>query len=127
MLTVLLVEDDPQALEFYSEGLQLAGFHVLRARTGTDALNRAKAAIPDALVADLGLPDFDGFEVCRQLKLQPELRNVAAVALTGRSMALRDIELAEAAGFASVLFKPSTPEAVAAAIAAARSRVVKAV
>jgi CheY-like chemotaxis protein len=127
MLTVLLVEDDPQTLAFYSEGLQLAGFQVLPASTGTDALRRAAAARPDALVADLGLPDFDGFEVCRQLKQQPEFRNVAAVALTGRSMALRDIELAEAAGFASVLFKPSTPEAVAAAIAAARSRAAKGV
>lgn len=122
VLTVLLVEDDPQTLEFYSRGLELAGFRVLTAQTGTDALSRAKAALPDALVADLGLPDFDGFEVCRQLKLQPECRNVAAVALTGRSMALRDIELAEQAGFASVLFKPSTPEAVAAAVAAAFER-----
>lgn len=122
MLTVLFVEDDPQALEFYSRGLEFSGFRVVPARTGTEALQQAAKTQPDVLVADLGLPDFDGFEVCRQLKLQPKFRNLPAIALTGRSMALRDIELAEVAGFAAVLLKPSSPEAVAEAIASARAQ-----
>ncbi len=122
IVTVLLVEDDPSSLRFYSDALRMSGFNVLAASTGSDALAKARARMPDAVVADLGLPDFDGFEVCRQLKLQPGAERVAAIALTGRSMALRDIEFAERAGFASVLLKPSTPEAIAAAIASARQR-----
>jgi CheY-like chemotaxis protein len=123
VVTVLLVEDDPSSLRFYSEALRMSGFNVLAASTGSDALAKARARMPDAVVADLGLPDFDGFEVCRRLKQQPGAERLAAIALTGRSMALRDIDLAEQAGFASVLLKPSTPEAIAAAIASARRRV----
>lgn len=120
-LTVLLVEDEPTALSFYSDALFLSGFRVLAARTGTEALARARAERPDVLVADLGLPDFDGFEVCRRLRLEPGLRRVPAIALTGRSMALRDIEFAEQAGFAAVLLKPASPEQVAEAIRKARA------
>ena len=54
-------------------------------------------------MADLGLPDFDGFEVCRQVKLRPDTRQVPVIAITGRAMALRDIELAEEVGFQAVL------------------------
>jgi CheY-like chemotaxis protein len=115
-LTVLLVEDDPAALSFYSDALAVSGFHVVPARTGSEALTRARAELPDVVVADLGLPDFDGFEVCRLIRLEPKLRSVPAIALTGRSMALRDIEFAEKAGFAAVLLKPSTPEQLSAAI-----------
>lgn len=121
-VTVLLVEDDPGALSFYTDALLLSGFHVVTARTGTEALARARAESPDVVVADLGLPDFDGFEVCRQIHLEPQLKQVPAIALTGRSMAIRDIEFAEKAGFAAVLLKPATPEQLASTIARARGR-----
>jgi CheY-like chemotaxis protein len=120
--TVLLVEDDPAARAFYGDALLLSGFHVITAATGTEALARARAELPDVVVADLGLPDFDGFEVCRQIHLEARLQRVPAIALTGRSMAIRDIEYAEKAGFAAVLLKPATPEQLAAAIARARAR-----
>jgi CheY-like chemotaxis protein len=122
-LTVLLVEDDPGALSFYKDALVLSGFDVLTARTGSEALTRARTERPDVVVADLGLPDFDGFEVCRQIHLDPRLQRVPAIALTGRSMAIRDIEYAEKAGFAAVLLKPATPEQLSAAIGRAQSRV----
>ncbi len=115
-LTVLLVEDDPAALSFYSDALTLSGFHVVPARTGSEALERARGELPSVIVADLGLPDFDGFEVCRQIRLEPRLHRVPAIALTGRSMAIRDIEFAEKAGFAAVLLKPATAEQLCAAI-----------
>lgn len=120
IVTVLLVEDDPDALGFYSDALRLSGFRVVTASTGTTALARARGDLPDVVVADLGLPDFDGFEVCRLIHLDPRLRHVPAIALTGRSMAIRDIEFAEKAGFAAVLLKPAMPEQLAAAIARAR-------
>lgn len=121
-VTVLLVEDDPGALSFYSDALLLSGFRVVTARTGSEALARARAEQPDVLVADLGLPDFDGFEVCRQIHLDPRLARIPAIALTGRSMAIRDIEFAEKAGFAAVLLKPATPEQLSDTIARARAR-----
>lgn len=126
-LTVLLVEDDPATLSFYADALTLSGFHVITAGTGSEALGRATAEQPDVVIADLGLPDFDGYEVCRQIHLDARLRRVPAIALTGRSMAIRDIELAEQAGFAAVVLKPATPEQLLAAITRARARNVSSV
>jgi CheY-like chemotaxis protein len=125
-VTVLLVEDDPAALSFYADALVLSGFKVITAGTGTEALARARAEPPDVVVADLGLPDFDGFEVCRQIRFDPRLQHVPAIALTGRSMAIRDIEFAEKAGFAAVLLKPATPEQLSSAITRARGATLNA-
>jgi two-component system, OmpR family, phosphate regulon response regulator PhoB len=114
--TVLLVEDDPAALRFYADALRASGFLVEEASSGAEALRSAGAAGLSIIVADLGLPDFDGFEVCRQVKLRPETRQVPVIAITGRAMALRDIELAEEVGFNAVLIKPCPPEALVAAV-----------
>ena len=114
--TVLIVEDDPIARRFYADALAASGYRVEQAANGSEALRSASAGI-SAVVADLGLPDFDGFEVCRQLKSHPRLRHVPVIALTGRAMALRDIELAEEVGFSAVLIKPCPPETLVAAIA----------
>jgi two-component system phosphate regulon response regulator PhoB len=112
----LLVEDDPAALRFYADALRASGFLVEEASSGAQALRSAGAGGPSIIVADLGLPDFDGFEVCRQVKLRPETRQVPVIAITGRAMALRDIELAEEVGFHAVLIKPCPPEALVAAV-----------
>jgi two-component system cell cycle response regulator DivK len=114
--TVLIVEDEPTALGFYTEVLSSAGFRVIETARGADALRQAFSSRPSAILADLGLPDFDGFEVCRQVKLRPELAHVPVLAITGRAMALHDIELAEEVGFHSVLVKPVTADVLVAAI-----------
>jgi CheY-like chemotaxis protein len=114
--TVLIVEDDPVARRFYADALARSGYRVVQAANGSEALRSATAGV-SAVVADLGLPDFDGFEVCRHIKTQPRSSHVPVIALTGRAMALRDIELAEEVGFSAVLIKPCPPETLVAAIA----------
>ena len=114
--TVLLVEDDAAARRFYADALSSCGFRVSEASSGADALRAADKAGVAEIVADLGLPDFDGFEVCRQVKLRPDTQTVPVIAITGRAMALRDIELAEEVGFQSVLIKPCPAETLVAAI-----------
>jgi DNA-binding response OmpR family regulator len=116
---ILLVEDDPAALQFYADALSSSGFRVDKASSGAQALRSAEANDVAVIVADLGLPDFDGFEICRQVKLRAETRQVPVIAITGRAMALRDIELAEEVGFHAVLIKPCPPETLVAAIAKA--------
>lgn len=114
--TVLLVEDDGPTRRYYADALRAAGFCVREAASGREALAAGAFAQPAAVIADLGLPDFDGFEVCRQLKLEPRSRTTPVIALTGRAMALRDIELADEAGFEAVLIKPCEPGMLVSAI-----------
>jgi two-component system response regulator MprA len=65
---VLAVDDDRALREALRRALGLAGYEVLLAGGGQDALTQAATAAPDALVLDVGLPDIDGLEVCRRLR-----------------------------------------------------------
>jgi DNA-binding response OmpR family regulator len=64
-MRVLVVEDDDGIAEPLAEGLHREGFEVTRAATGREALD---ALTPDVILLDLGLPDMDGYAVCRQLR-----------------------------------------------------------
>jgi DNA-binding response OmpR family regulator len=78
-MQVLLVEDDDAIAEPLVKGLEREGFVVQRVATGSAAL---EADEPDIVLLDLGLPDIDGYEVCRRLRQRSE---VPIVFLTARS------------------------------------------
>lgn len=68
-MRILLVEDDPALAAGAIEGLRGAGFQVLHVNNGTDAIARATDAdAPDLVLLDLGLPDMDGYDVCRAVR-----------------------------------------------------------
>jgi two-component system OmpR family response regulator len=66
--TLLVVDDEPNIRELLSTSLRFAGFDVLSAANGTDALRIAEQKNPDLLVLDVMLPDMDGFAVTRRLR-----------------------------------------------------------
>lgn len=68
--TVLVVDDSPTALRMTSDALVQAGYHVLTAADGDEALVRAESDHPDVIILDIILPKRNGYEVCRQLKLR---------------------------------------------------------
>ncbi|WP_327710986.1 response regulator transcription factor [Streptomyces sp. NBC_00464] len=65
---LLVVEDEPNLLEVLAGSLRYAGFDVITAATGQEALAEARRSRPDAVVLDVMLPDMDGFEVLRRLR-----------------------------------------------------------
>jgi two-component system KDP operon response regulator KdpE len=67
--TVLIIEDEAPIRHFLNTTLSTQGFHVWEATTGKDGLAQAAARTPDLIVLDLGLPDVNGFEVTRQLRV----------------------------------------------------------
>jgi len=69
-MRVLVVEDDDGIAEPLAEGLHREGFEVTRAGTGREALD---APTPDVVLLDLGLPDIDGYAVCRQLRARSSI------------------------------------------------------
>ena len=66
--TILVVEDEADLLQVIVRGLREEGYAALGAATGHEALERAAANPPDALVIDIGLPDADGRDVCQALR-----------------------------------------------------------
>ena len=65
---ILVVDDEPQIQRFLKPALNAAGYDVVEAATGAQALKAVATAAPDVLILDLGLPDMDGKEVVAQLR-----------------------------------------------------------
>jgi DNA-binding response OmpR family regulator len=81
---VLLVDDDPVITRLLEVNFRLEGFKVGIASRGDAALERARAVPPDAVVLDVMLPGLGGFEVARQMRAIPNLKDVPVVFLTAR-------------------------------------------
>ena len=58
---VLVIEDDRESRRLYAGELQRAGFEVIEAHNGLQAIEKASDTVPDAIVTDLGLPGIDGY------------------------------------------------------------------
>jgi DNA-binding response OmpR family regulator len=81
-MRVLIVEDDDAIATPLAKGLEREGLAVDRVETGNDALDRSAAARFDVVLLDLGLPDRDGFDVCRELRARSD---VPIIVVTARS------------------------------------------
>ena len=102
---VLLVEDSDAIRDAFTILLEDAGYAVLGAATGTEALRLAEERVPDLVLLDMGLPDMTGLEVVRRLKAAPRTAAITVVALTGRDEEA-DRRACLAAGCAAYIVKP---------------------
>src|SRR5688572_21473029 len=102
---VLVVEDEPALRELYRLTLTLAGYSVVAVEDGIDALRRVERRRPDALVLDLALPRVSGRDVERELRSNPETRDIPIVIVSGQ-----DVSDLNPDDFACVLRKPISPE-----------------
>lgn len=79
---ILIVDDETDFSELLQFRLRHLDYEVLAATTGTEALNKARSELPDAILLDLLLPDFDGLTVCEILRRQPSTRNTPIILIT---------------------------------------------
>lgn len=71
-LTILCVDDEPDALQALKIGLEEYGYTVLTAASGEEALTVLKTAVPDLIIADLRMQPMNGFELYQEVKKQPQ-------------------------------------------------------
>ncbi|MEO6436259.1 MAG: response regulator [Tepidisphaeraceae bacterium] len=108
-LKILVVDDNHDSAETLAALLSLHGHDVRTAHDGATAVLEATAFRPEVIVLDIGLPDVDGYGICRQIRAQPWGLQITVVALTGWG----DEEAkskSEAAGFDGHLVKPVAEE-----------------
>jgi CheY-like chemotaxis protein len=79
MSTILLVDDEPELLDLYTEVLELMDHRVLRAHDGREALEIAHERRPDLVVTDWQMPRMSGVELCRRLVQDEELHDVPII------------------------------------------------
>ncbi|HNW69956.1 MAG TPA: response regulator transcription factor [Bacteroidales bacterium] len=81
---ILLVDDEPDIIEFLSYNLKKEGFKVYTASNGADGIKTAKEVIPHLIVLDVMMPGIDGIETCSELKKIPALAKTLIMFLTAR-------------------------------------------
>lgn len=81
---ILIVDDEPDILEFLRYNLAKEGYDVHMANNGEEALKIAETEIPQLIVLDIMMPKLDGVEVCRQLRSKPEFNSTIIAFLTAR-------------------------------------------
>jgi len=114
----LVVEDSPEFVLLCRHLLEREGFDVTVATDGKGAVDRAQEVRPDLAILDLGLPDVDGIEVCRQIRL---FTDAYIVMVTGRADEL-DKVVGLSVGADDYVTKPYSPRELAARIQAMRRR-----
>ncbi|MFO1498945.1 MAG: response regulator [Verrucomicrobiota bacterium] len=105
---ILIVDDEPDALELVGYNLKRAGFEVMAASDGAQALRKARSVLPDLIVLDVMLPEVDGLEVCRILRGDPPTATVPIIMLTAKAGEI-DRVLGLELGADDYLTKPFSP------------------
>jgi two-component system phosphate regulon response regulator PhoB len=105
---ILVVDDEPDAVELIEFNLKAAGYDVVTAADGEEALGKAKAIIPDVIVLDLMLPEVDGLEVCKILRRDAATSPIPIIMLTAKAAEI-DRVLGLELGADDYVTKPFSP------------------
>jgi len=84
-LKILIVDDEPDILEFMEYNLKKENYEVITASNGKEAIVKAKKEHPDLIILDIMMPEQDGIETCRHLRDLPDFKNTIIAFLTARS------------------------------------------
>jgi PAS domain S-box-containing protein len=106
---ILNVDDNDGARYAKSRILSRAGFVVIEAANGTEALERARDSLPDLILLDVKLPDINGFEVCRQIKATPETAGILVLQTSAAAVQSIDRIRGLDGGADSYLIEPIEP------------------
>lgn len=107
--TILIADDEPYLIRSLSFVLKRERYQVETAMDGLETLEKIKRLKPDLVFLDIQLPKIDGFEVCRQIRADPELQGTYIIMLTAKGQDL-DRQRGLAVGANEYLTKPFSPK-----------------
>jgi DNA-binding response OmpR family regulator len=105
---ILAVDDEKHIVRLVQVNLERAGYQVVTAFDGVDALEKVKAEHPDMIVCDVMMPRMDGFEVLRNLKADAVTRDIPVIMLTAKAQDA-DVFKGWQSGVDAYLTKPFNP------------------
>jgi two-component system phosphate regulon response regulator PhoB len=105
---ILVVDDEPDALDLIEFNLKAAGYEVITAQDGAKALEKARTAAPELIILDLMLPEIDGLEVCKSLRREEKTTRIPIIMLTAKAAEI-DRVLGLELGADDYVTKPFSP------------------
>jgi len=102
---ILIVDDEPDLVEFVKIRLEANNYETITAVDGEEAIAAVKKEKPDLIVLDILLPKMNGYEVCTRLKNDPECASIPVLMLTAKAQE-NDILLAKKSGADAYISKP---------------------
>ncbi len=109
MAKILIAEDEPDIRELVAFMLRFAGYEVLAAANGEEAVQCATREVPDLILMDVRMPRMAGYDACRLMKANPNLRDVPVVFLSAKGQE-SEIQSGLDAGAEEYLLKPFSPD-----------------
>lgn len=102
---ILVIDDEKDFVDTISERLGAKGFNILRAFNGKEGLEKALSEKPDLVILDLAMPEMNGFDVCRKIKLNENSKDIPVIMLTAKFQP-NDIEFGKEMGADAYMTKP---------------------
>ena len=112
---ILVVEDQEDNRRILRDMLGNAGYELIEAESGEEALSTLVTSRPDLILMDIQLPVMDGYEAARRIKSNPDMKAVPIIAVTSYALA-GDEAKAPAAGCSAYVSKPYSPRALLAKV-----------
>ena len=109
--TILVCDDEPHIVHVVAAKLKNAGFEVLTATDGQEALDIARQHVPILVITDYQMPYLSGLELCASMRAEPELKNIPAIMLTARGFSINSSEL-DGTNIRELIPKPFSPREV---------------
>ncbi len=113
--TILVIEDDEDSRRIMRDLLTSVGYEVIEAVTGQEGVTAAETLGPELILMDIQLPDFDGYEATRRIRVNTSLGAIPIIAVTSYALSGDDVKAFEA-GCDAYVTKPYSPRALLAKI-----------
>ena len=109
MAKILIAEDERDIRDLITFTLGFAGYEVVSAANGEEAVNLARQEIPDLVLMDVRMPRMTGYEACAAMKADPKLKDIPVVFLSAKGQDA-EIQTGLQAGAVDYLLKPFAPD-----------------
>jgi DNA-binding response OmpR family regulator len=109
MPKILIAEDEPDIRDLVAFTLRFAGYEVVAANNGEEAVQMASRVFPDLILMDVRMPRMTGYDACRVMKANPELKDIPVVFLSAKGQE-SEIQTGLDAGAEEYLLKPFAPD-----------------
>jgi len=109
MTKILIAEDEPDILDLVAFTLRFAGYEVVTCPNGEEAVGLANKELPDLILLDVRMPRLTGYDACKKIKENPQLKDIPVVFLSAKGQE-SEIQSGMEAGAEEYLLKPFAPD-----------------